>query len=263
MTGRQSAAPQNDRAAKRRSPEWQGGGKAPLPRMTGREGAAPQNDILSPVVLRTPIVFLRTPIVILSTLPHCHSERSEESSLPSQSMPQGFFVAFAPQNDRGGGKAPLPRMTGGGKAPLPRMTGGGKAPPPRMTHSPIVILSAAKNLPSCPKTRPKDSSSPSLLRMTGRESAAPQNDRAAPQNDILSPVVLRAPHCHSERSEESSLLSKNTPQGFFVAFAPQNDWGRESAAPQKKSGLCSQAQAGPDNGFPAMIGLFFRQWQLK
>ena len=110
-------------------------------------------------------------------------------------------------------------MTERGGNPLLRMTERGKSapqndsiPPPFVILSlpPIVILSEAKNLPSHLK-----STVPKILR-----SEAPQNDREggnpllrmtergkfAPQSDSIPLLSFRAsPHCHSERSEESSL----------------------------------------------------------
>ena len=155
--------------------EW---GKPPL-KMTERGNAVPQNDSFLPLSFRA--------------APHCHSERSEESFLPSPVILSPSFVILS----------------------LP------------------VILSEAKNLPSRPK-----SSVPKILRSEAPQNdregktapqndrvgkTAPQNDRVgktAPQNDSFLPLSFRAaPHCHSERSEESFLPSPVILSPSFVILS--------------------------------------------
>ena len=86
------------------------------------------------MALRIPPLAFRThPLVILST-PPCHSERSEESVLPSR-IGREILRHFVPQNDR---EYPLALRI----PPLAFRT----HPLVMLSTPPLVILSEAKNL---------------------------------------------------------------------------------------------------------------------
>ena len=106
-------------------------------------------------------------------IPPCHSERSEESSLPAQrhGTKDSSSLSLLRMTGRGGGAAPQNDRSFVILSPTP---------PCHSERSEESILPAQRH-------GTKDSSSLSLLRMTARGSAAPQNDSSFV---ILSPTLL-------------------------------------------------------------------------
>ena len=130
----------------------------------------------------------------------CHSERSEESVLPSRTERE-ILRHFVPQNDR---EYPLALRI----PPLAFRT----HPLVILSTPPLVILSAAKNLFSQAEQSERFFVA-MLLRMTD---GMPCHSAHSP----LSFCALRP--CHSERSEESVLPSR-TERKILRRYAPQND----------------------------------------
>jgi hypothetical protein len=102
-----------------------------------------------------------------------------------------------------------------------------------VVRAPIVILSAAKNLPLKLKAVAKRSfGSLASLRMSG--------ERGAPLG-MTNGIVVRAPHCHSERSEESfaegSRRSRKDPSGRLRSLRMTGERG----ALGMTMALCSSA----------------------